>query len=92
LGARDAPVTRFVAARTDRGPIALATSTVVGIRPTVAGTDARHTGLLGSTPAHLVAAIGTLDGEALIQLQSLHALPDEVWAATAPYGRAGGGS
>ena len=85
LGGGEAAVTRFVAVRTERGPVALATGPVLGIRPTVTANAAHHTGLLGAAPARLVAAIGTVDTEPLIQLQSMRLVPDDVWAAvTAP--------
>jgi purine-binding chemotaxis protein CheW len=83
LGGHEAQATRFVAVRTDRGPVAFATGAVLGIRPTVTATGTHHTGLLGTAPAHLVAAIGTVDAEPLIQLQSMRVVPDEVWAAAA---------
>jgi purine-binding chemotaxis protein CheW len=83
LGGDDAPAVRFIAVGTDRGSVAFATGPVLGIRPTVAGTDRHHTRLLGVVPARLVAAIGTVDGEPLIQLQSMRMVPDEVWAAAA---------
>ena len=78
-------VSRFVAVRTDHGPVALATGPVLGIRPT-AGTSAAtptHGSLLGGTAGGLVAAVDTLDGEPLLRLHSMRHLPDEVWAAAA---------
>jgi purine-binding chemotaxis protein CheW len=83
LGGDDAPVARFIAVGTERGAIAFATGPVLGIRPTVTATDRHHTRLLGVVPARLVAAIGTVDTEPLIQLQSMRMVPDEVWAAAA---------
>jgi purine-binding chemotaxis protein CheW len=80
LGGAAAAVTRFVAVRTERGPVALATGPVLGIRPTVTANAEHHTGLLGATPAGLVAAIGTVGAEPLIQLQSMRLVPDDVWA------------
>ena len=80
LGGGKAVVTRFVAVRTEHGPVALATGPVLGIRPTVTANTEHHTGLLGA-PARLVAAIGTIDTKPLIQLQSMRLVPDEVWAA-----------
>ncbi len=81
LGGGAVEVTRFVAVRTERGAVALATGPVLGIRPTVTATTERHSGLLGAAPARLVAAIGTVGTEPLIQLQSMRLVPDEVWAA-----------
>jgi purine-binding chemotaxis protein CheW len=81
LSGADTAATRFVAVRTEHGPIALATGAVLGIRPTVDPNADHHTGLLGAAPARLVAAIGTVDAEPLIQLRSMRLVPDEVWAA-----------
>jgi purine-binding chemotaxis protein CheW len=83
LGGADAPVVRFITVGTERGSIAFATGPILGLRPTVTGTDRHHTRLLGVVPARLVAAIGTVDNEPLIQLQSMRMVPDEVWAAAA---------
>jgi purine-binding chemotaxis protein CheW len=83
VGGLQAPATRFVAVRTDRGTVAFATGPVLGIRPTVTATDEHHTRLLAVAPARLVAAIGTVDTEPLIQLQSMRMVPDSVWAAAA---------
>jgi purine-binding chemotaxis protein CheW len=83
LGGRDAQVTRFVAVRTDRGPIALATGPVMGIRPTLSDTDQQNAPLLGAAPARMVAAVGTVDTEPIFQLHSMRLVPDEVWAAAA---------
>jgi purine-binding chemotaxis protein CheW len=75
---------RFVAVRTERGPVAFATGAVLGIRPAVAdGPAARHTGLLGGAVRTLVTGVGTLDGEPLLVLQSMRVVPDDVWAAAA---------
>lgn len=84
LGGHDAQATRFVAVRTDRGPIALATGNVLGIRPTLSDTDQQNAPLLGAAPARMVAAVGTVDTEPIFQLHSMRLVPDEVWAAAAP--------
>jgi purine-binding chemotaxis protein CheW len=81
LGGHPAPATRFVAVRTDRGVAAFATGAVLGTRPTVTTTNKQHARLLGVAPARLVAAIGTVDTEPLIQLASLRMVPDHVWAS-----------
>lgn len=84
LAGTEAPVHRFVAVRTDRGPIAFATGEVLGIRPvTDVDTERQHSSLLGVTPTRLVAAVATLDTEPLFLLQSMRLVPDEVWAAAA---------
>jgi purine-binding chemotaxis protein CheW len=83
LGGDPAVTSRFVAVRTERGPIAFATGPVLGIRPTVGETPAPQAALLGAAPARLIAAVGTVGDEPLLQLQSVRAVPDEVWAAAA---------
>jgi purine-binding chemotaxis protein CheW len=87
LGGEQAEVARFVAVRTERGPVAFATGTVLGIRPATADAGARHATLIGGASGALVAGVGTLDAEPLLLLQSMRVVPDEVWIAAA-----GGGS
>ncbi|MEV4640997.1 chemotaxis protein CheW [Actinoplanes sp. NPDC049548] len=86
LGGVTAPVHRFVAVRTGRGTVAFAIGEIQGVRPVGADPDARHEALLGDAPARLVAAVGTLDAEPVLVLQSLRLVPDEVWAAAADLG------
>jgi purine-binding chemotaxis protein CheW len=81
VGGEDARAARFVAVRTERGPVAFATGEVLGIRTTAAG--ATHTGLLTGASSRLVAGVGTLDNEPLLLLQSMRVVPDHVWAAAA---------
>jgi purine-binding chemotaxis protein CheW len=83
LGGEQAEVARFVAVRTERGPVAFATGTVLGIRPAAADTSTRHATLIGGASGSLVAGVGTLDAEPLLLLQSMRVVPDEVWAAAA---------
>ena len=82
LSGATAPATRYISAHTPRGPVALATGDVVGIRD-AGGTDTlqQNTAMLGPAPARLVSAIGSLDDEPMFLLQSLAVVPDEVWAA-----------
>jgi purine-binding chemotaxis protein CheW len=75
-------VERFVAVGTGRGPVALATGTVLGIRDTDAGPVEAHPALLGGSH-RLVAGIGTFGAEPLLLLQSMRAVPDDVWEAAA---------
>jgi purine-binding chemotaxis protein CheW len=86
LGSEQAEVARFVAVRTERGPVAFATGEVLGIR-TVATGDAitGHAALLAGTGASgpLVAGIATLGAEPLVLLQSMRVVPDEVWIQAA---------
>jgi purine-binding chemotaxis protein CheW len=83
LGGERAEVARFVAVRTERGPVAFATGAVLGIRSTVADVGAQHTVLLGATPGGLVAGIARIGAEPLLLLQSMRVVPDDVWAAAA---------
>jgi purine-binding chemotaxis protein CheW len=75
-------VERFVAVGTERGPVALATGTVLGIRDTDAGPVEAHPALLGGSH-RLVAGIGTFGAEPLLLLQSMRAVPEDVWEAAA---------
>jgi purine-binding chemotaxis protein CheW len=83
LGGASADVSRFVAVRTERGPVAFATGEIQGVRPVSAGTGGRHEALLGDAPARLIAAVGTIDAAPVLLLQSMRLVPDEVWAAAA---------
>ena len=84
LGGEEAEITRFLAVRTERGPVAFATGDVTGIRDTATGPDAEgHAGLLTGASSRLVAGVGAIDAEPLLLLQSMRVLPDDVWAAAA---------
>ena len=86
LAGEQAAVCRFVAVRTEHGPLALATGEVLGIRTTVAGgaADGRAALLTGAGAAQrLVAGFATIDAEPLLLLQGMRVVPDEVWAAAA---------
>jgi purine-binding chemotaxis protein CheW len=90
LGGEQAATSRFVAVRTERGPVAFATGEVLGIRAVTAGeATTAHAALLTGAGAAgpLVAGIATLGDEPLLLLQSMRVVPDEVWALAA--GRAG---
>jgi purine-binding chemotaxis protein CheW len=86
LSGDTAAASRFVAVTTPRGPVALATGDVIGLRDTAGDAVQQHTGLLGPAPARLVDAVGSLDGEPLFRLRSLAMVPDEVWVAVAGTG------
>ena len=77
---------RFVAVRTERGAVALATGPVLGIRDIDASPTGGHPALLGTRSSRLVAGVGTIGEEPLLLLQSLRAVPDEVWEAAAAAG------
>ena len=85
LGGDQAEAVRYVAVRTERGPVAFATGEVLGIRATPAGAATGHAALLTGPGAssRLVAGVGTIDAEPLLLLQSMRVVPDEVWAAAA---------
>jgi purine-binding chemotaxis protein CheW len=70
---------RFVAVRTEHGPLAFATGPVLGIRPTPPAGPAAYPGV----SSRLVAGVGMSGAEPLLLLQSLRVVPDEVWAAAA---------
>jgi purine-binding chemotaxis protein CheW len=83
VGGEPAAVARFVAVRTERGPIAFATGEVLGIRAAAPDAAAQHSALLGGASSRLVAGVGTIGAEPVLLLQSLRVVPDEVWAAAA---------
>lgn len=86
LTGEPAGIGRFVAVRTERGPVALATGDVLGIRAVAAsGAATGHAALLtgGGAASRLVAGVGMIDTEPLMLLQSLRVVPDEIWAAAA---------
>ncbi|MFI7540474.1 chemotaxis protein CheW [Actinoplanes sp. NPDC049599] len=83
LGGAAAEVSRFVAVRTERGPVAFATGTILGVRAVSADGAEPHAALLGDAPARLIAAVGTIDAVPVLLLQSMRLVPDEVWAAAA---------
>ena len=83
LGGATAQAERYVAVRTERGAIALATGEILGIRGVEAEPTGGHPALLGGGNTRLVAGVGTLGAEPLLLLQSMRAVPDEVWEAAA---------
>jgi purine-binding chemotaxis protein CheW len=84
LGGHAASASRFIAVRTDRGPVALATGDVLGIRTVEdAGAARQRASALGGAAMRMVSAVGTFHGEPLLVLQSMGVLADEIWAAAA---------
>ena len=86
LGGEQADPVRFVAVRTERGPVAFATGEVLGIRTVDAGEAttgyaALLSGAAASSP--LVAGIVTSGDEPLLLLQSMRVVPDQVWVSAA---------
>ena len=83
LGGATAEVSRFVAVRTERGPVAFATGDIHGVRAVRAEGGEHNAALLGDAPARLIAGVGTIDAAPVLLLQSMRLVPDEVWAAAA---------
>ncbi|GID28581.1 chemotaxis protein CheW [Paractinoplanes brasiliensis] len=83
LGGGPGEAERYLAVRTRRGAVALATGEVLGIRTVEAEPTGGHPALLGGGNTRLVAGVGTLGAEPLLLLQSMRAVPDEVWEAAA---------
>ncbi len=81
LGATGAEPRRFVCVRTERGVVALAVDDVRGVR-SLAGQSLRALpSLLQHAEPHMVTAVGTLDAELLLVIQTARAVPDELWDA-----------
>ena len=77
---------RYITVRTERGAVAMATGTVLGIRSIDANETGGHPALLGGASSRLVAGVATVGAEPLLLLQSMRAVPDEVWEAAAAAG------
>jgi purine-binding chemotaxis protein CheW len=86
LGGGPAELERYVAVRTERGTVALATGQVLGIREVDAESPGGHPALLAGPNSRLVAGVATLGAEPLLLLQSMRAVPDDVWEAAAAAG------
>lgn len=80
LGTGKAPATRFVTVRAGERQVALAVDSVLGVRPVAAGSLRDLPPLLRDASAEHVTAIGTLDTELLLFLQSTYLVPEELWA------------
>jgi len=83
LGGAEAEVRRYVAVRTEKGPVALATGAILGIRATTSDIGRGHPALLGGGSKGFIAGVGIIDTEPLLLLQSMRSVPDEVWEAAA---------
>jgi len=77
---------RFLTVRTERGAVALATGEVIGISTVDFESAGGHPALLGGASSRLVAGVDTVGAEPLLLLQSMRAVPDEVWEAAAAAG------
>jgi purine-binding chemotaxis protein CheW len=82
LGSDEPPeATRFVTLNIEKRQVALAVEQIVGIRG-LAGISLQDLPpLLREAKAELVAAIGMLDSEFLLVLQTARAVPESVWEA-----------
>jgi purine-binding chemotaxis protein CheW len=83
LGGAQIEPERYVAVRTERGTVALATGPILGIRNVDANAAGGHPALLGARSSRLVAGVATVGAEPLLLLQSMRTVPDEVWEAAA---------
>jgi purine-binding chemotaxis protein CheW len=83
LGGAQVEAERYVAVRTERGAVALATGPILGIRDVDTNAAGGHPALLGARSSRLVAGVGTIGAEPLLLLQSMRTVPDEVWEAAA---------
>lgn len=79
LGGREAPVERYVAVRTARGPAAFATGEVLGIRATTFDKSPEADELPADAPGGLVSAVGTYESQPLFLLRTADLLPDRLW-------------
>jgi purine-binding chemotaxis protein CheW len=86
LGGGPGDLRRYVTVGTERGAVALATGEVTGIRPVHPEPAGGHPALLGGASSRLVAGVDTVGAEPLLLLQSMRAVPDEVWEAAAAAG------
>src|SRR4051812_28188151 len=66
VGGEAGEVSRFLAVRTERGPVAFATGPVLGIRATAPDATARHPVLLGGASSRLIAGVDTVEAEPLL--------------------------
>lgn len=81
LTAQESQPTRFVAVKAGSRLVALAVSAVVGIRAIPAGSVSELPPLLSDANPEAIAAVGTLDAQLLIVLNSARLVPDAVWSA-----------
>jgi purine-binding chemotaxis protein CheW len=80
LGAGNgARFTRFVAIRAGDRQVMLAVEEVLGVRELTAATLGALPPLLDSAPTRSIAAVGVLDAELVVVLQSTRVLPQAAW-------------
>jgi purine-binding chemotaxis protein CheW len=81
LGVQGAAATRFVVVRAAQRRVALAVDAVIDVRRIDTAALPGLPPLLGSAQRDAVSAIGALDAELLIVLDSARVLPDDSWRA-----------
>jgi purine-binding chemotaxis protein CheW len=89
LGSREprAP-TRFLTLRLDDRRVALSVESVVGVRDLALEVWSDLPPLLAQADQPAVAAIGTLDAELLLSLETTRIVPDHLWSLLDPGGSA----
>jgi purine-binding chemotaxis protein CheW len=87
LGAAHAQPTRLVCVRTERGRIALAVDHVQGVRSIASESLQALPPLLQCADAEVIAAIGMLDAELLLVMQTARLVPEDLWAVLDPEAR-----
>jgi purine-binding chemotaxis protein CheW len=81
LGVPGDAATRFVILRIEQRRVALAVDAVLDVRQIEVGALPALAPLLGSAQGDVVSAIGVLDAEMLIVLESARVLSDDAWRA-----------
>lgn len=81
LDGADHPATRFITVKTGTHSVALAVASVAGLRHLSIDTVSGIPPLLSEANANAVTAIGTLDSELLVVLNTAHLVPESVWQA-----------
>ncbi len=81
LGGQPGPARRFVTVRGARSVIAIAVEAVLAVRELGGDGLAAVTPLAGAIASDVIAAIGTLDAQLLVVLETAHLVPDSVLAA-----------
>jgi purine-binding chemotaxis protein CheW len=83
LGDEQIDAERFLAVRTERGPVAFAVGPILGTRAAEAAGPGQHPALLSGASSRLIAGVGMIGTEPLLLLQSMRVVPDDVWAVAA---------
>lgn len=83
LGQSKSPSSRFVTLKTAERRVALAVDDVLGVRTIDARSISALPPLLSHASAGVVSAIGTLDTDLLMVIQTARLVPESAWAAIA---------